>query len=454
MVAVQENNCEMVQKLIECGFHVDCEDTNGRNAVEFAWINYIDQFNDFESKSKANTIIMSLLKLNSRFPRKKFGFDYKKASPEVQEFINMCEGMHKLLYSGKLKEFKKTIDKEPHLCHFYDRDNYAIMFDRDENGELVALVDDSSPLYEEIVVNKNLNESPTAHLFILKSKTKVNFNPQHSQKQWICIENAFKILDEIPECSLILKVAATWKKLKIFCDFKQDVDFYKDEINSVATKADMLASGTIYIGTKNLMDSVKKFEVIGVMIKELSRLACMITFMNNTNPYSCSKHSSSKIVYEDEVITECEKNQEFEELIKNALNEPKELVHSELIVSVVQMMIKYRTCLEGSFTENAEKLRRMQQNQKKFKKLFEFHKAIFESRMIETLSVLKKLHDKSQVIMFESLTKSMKEKVSHSKIILQVSDLQWQSSILKSFGSNFNKFKTGLAVLFGHNTLD
>ena len=228
MIAVQENNCEMVQKLLEYGFHVDCEDTNGRNAVEFAWINYTDETSDDEGRSKANTIIINLLKLNSRFPAKKVGFEYKKASPEVQEFINMCENLHKLLGENRLKELKEKIDKEPHLCHFYDRNNQGIMFDRDETGEIIALHEDTSPLYEEIVTDINLSESPTAHLFILKSKTKVNFNPQQSQRQWMCVEDAFKILDGIPECSLILKVAATWKKLKIFCDFRQDVGFYKD----------------------------------------------------------------------------------------------------------------------------------------------------------------------------------------------------------------------------------
>ncbi|KAL7013547.1 hypothetical protein ACKWTF_015459 [Chironomus riparius] len=419
MIAVQENNCKMVQKLLEYGFHVDCEDTNGRNAAEFAWINFTDETSDNEGRSKANKIIMSLLRLNSRFPAKKVGFEYKKASPEVQEFINMCEGLHKLLGENRLKELKERIDNEPHLCHFYDRNNQGIMFDRDETGEIKALHEDTSPLYEEIVTDVNLSESPTAHLFILKSKTKVNFNPQQSQKQWMCVEDAFKILDEIPECSLILKVAATWKKLKIFCDFKQDIGFYKDQINSLVTKANMLSNGTIYIGAKKLMDNVKKFEVIGVMIKELSRLACMITFMNHTNPYSCSNFSSSKKSYMEKVITECEKNKEYEKLISNALSEPKELIHSELIACVVQIMMKYRICDEVTDQENAKKLRKMQDSERKFKELFKYHKNTFEPRMEETLNVLKMLHDTSRVIHFESLTKSMKERVSHGKLILQ-----------------------------------
>ncbi|XP_070504896.1 uncharacterized protein [Chironomus tepperi] len=364
MVAVQENNCKMVQNLIEYGFHVDCEDTNGRNAVEFAWINYTDETSDNNSRENANKIIINLLKLNSRFPSKKVGFDYKKASPKVQEFINMCESMHRLLGENKLTELKEKIDSEPHLCHFYNRNNEGIIFDRDNKGDIVALSDDSNSFYEEISANINLSESPVAHLFILKSKTKVNFNLQQSQIQWMCIEDAFKILDEIPECSLVLKVAATWKKLKIFCDFKQDIEFYKDQINSIITKADMLANGTIYIGAKNLMDKIKKYEVIGVMIKELSRLACMITFMNNTNPYSCSNFSSSKKFFEDNVVKECEKNQEFEEIIKNALNEPKELIHSELISSVVQIMIKYRLSDVANIRENADTLMRKQKNEK------------------------------------------------------------------------------------------
>ncbi|KAL7013548.1 hypothetical protein ACKWTF_015460 [Chironomus riparius] len=84
-----------------------------------------------------------------------------------------------------LKELKEKIDNEPLLCHFYDRNNQGIMFDRDETGEILALHEDTSPLYEEIVTDINLSESPTAQLFILKSKTKVNFNPQQSQKQWM-----------------------------------------------------------------------------------------------------------------------------------------------------------------------------------------------------------------------------------------------------------------------------
>jgi hypothetical protein len=168
------------------------------------------------------------------------------------------------------------------------------------------------------------------------------------------------------------------------------------------------------------MDNEKKFEVIGVMIKELSRLACMITFMNNTNPYSCSQHSSSKRRYEESVVKECEKNQKSEILIENAYNGPNELIHSELIASVVQMMIKYRVRDGLNAPTDAEKLRKMHENQKNFKELFKYHKDTFEPRMTETLGVLKMLHDNSQVIKFESLTKSMKERVSHGKIIMQV----------------------------------
>ncbi|KAL7015888.1 hypothetical protein ACKWTF_016716 [Chironomus riparius] len=431
MLAANDNRDDIIEQILLYGLDIDFENRDGLNAIECAWSNYINNLEDPDISVKSNKIILILLNANSKFPR---DFDFKKASEEFQSFLQMCENLHSLAAKDKFEEIKTVLDQKPNLCHFYDRDNksllaYSLLEGKQEiveflsNGISIGCHEDLDEIYEDVPGRALRNkyqiyakELPESHLFILRSKCKIGYNDRNSHERWKYIEEAFRIIDSNEKCSKILKVASTFKKLRIYFDFIQDTVYYLDPTQSKFTGGVAYNTGLIYIGAKYLIDPERKFEVFGVIIHELCHVALNITYMNNFNPYSMGE-SVEKMLFENLVVNECKKYKRYEIIVSNVFDSyPLEYQHSELIVTVVQMLMHYFVKNPAVRCHNSFKIFRNKQN---YNKLFKFFEKYVEIDLEKALIVLKLLDDHDYDIQFKELTEPMKSKILHSNIIFQ-----------------------------------
>lgn len=431
MLAAHDNRDDIIEQMLLYGLDIDYENRDGLNAVECAWSNYINNLEDPEIADRSNKIILILLNANSKYPN---DFDFKKASEEFQNFLQMCENLHSWAAKDKFEEIKVVLDQKPNLCHFYDRDNksllaYSLLEGKQEiveflsNGISIGCHEDLDEIYEDvpgrILRNKYqmyAKELPEAHLFILRSKCKIGYNDRNSHERWKYIEEAFRMIDSNEKCSKILKVAATFKKLRIYFDFIQDTVYYLDPTQSKFAGGVAYNTGLIYVGAKFLIDEDRKYEVYGVLIHELCHVALNITYMNSFNPYPMGE-SEEKILFESQVVNQCKKFKRYEDIIKNVFdNYPLEYQHSELIVTVVQLLMHYFVKDPSVRCHNFAKILRNKQN---CNKLFKYFEKYVEPEFEKTLTVLKLLDDHDYDIEFKELTEPMKAKILHSKIIFQ-----------------------------------
>ncbi|KAL7027087.1 hypothetical protein ACKWTF_005301 [Chironomus riparius] len=93
-IAVSECFKQVVRKLLKYKFSLDHKDSRNQNAIDVAWVNYIESSNNKVKRRKYNKIILMLLEANSKLPGPHVGFEMKNASKEVHKFIRECENFH------------------------------------------------------------------------------------------------------------------------------------------------------------------------------------------------------------------------------------------------------------------------------------------------------------------------------------------------------------------------
>jgi len=359
MIAVEKNQPSRVKILLDYDFDVDYSNNYNFSAIDIAWNNFVKQEN-LKEKDESNQIILYLLKANSRRPN---DFDYEKASKEVKEFVDNCESLPKNVDEGELRYLRKQ--------------------------------------------NK-INE-PELHILILKSKSKIGNNDRLSHTKWKFIDEAFETLNRNDFCRKILKVAAEFKKLKIFFDFKHDSYYYLDPVRSIYSQGIIYEGGLIFIGAKYLNDDVKKFEVFGVLIHEMHHVAIYMTFMNqNCDPFPVGE-SANKTRFIDQVMVQCKKQKNREELVANVINLYNENCHISKIIAIVPQ-------IEIQYAQNAKKFEEFQEN---FDELFNYSREVVEPELEKALPVLKILNDHENYIKYKELTKQMQVYILHSKINFQ-----------------------------------
>ncbi|KAL7048607.1 hypothetical protein ACKWTF_003419 [Chironomus riparius] len=418
-LAVLRNQQTVTERLMRHEF-----DTS--EAINHAWTNYIE--NDKEMiKNTANEIILILLKSNSTIPN---DFNYEKASQKVQEFVEYCEDIHEDVNENKFENLNTKLDKYPNMIYFYNRNNQSLLAHALENrnyyilkylerGITIGPHEDIKDVYKNVISDnianslrttnrQNSNENPESHLLSLRFKSRIGNNDQFSHQKWRYVNEAFENINANKYCSLILKVTAECKKLRIFFDFRHDSTYYMDPATSIFSRGIIYEGGSIFIGAKNLIDDQKKFEVFGVLIHELCHLAIYMTFMNrNFDPFSLGK-SKEKKRFHNKVMNQCKDKQDCETLVKNVLSCYSESIQcSEMIVVAPQLMITYQ-----NDTERVEDLRKL------FSELFKYSEEVVEPELERALPVLKSLWGEKPVT-FKDLTKPMKAKIWHAEINFQ-----------------------------------
>lgn len=374
-----------------------------------------------------SSIILSLLTANSKFPD---DFDYQKASVDIKNFVNKCECLHKAVDVDNFDVIKSKLASNPTLIHFYDRNSQSLLAHalKSKKLKIVELLDkgistgaheDLKEVYEgmfkkdfRVLRNQhkvNARESKDTHIFILKSKSKIGNNDPFSHTKWNYIKEAFATLNRNEYCQKILKIAAECKKLKIYFDFKHDSTYYMDPATSYNSKGIIYACESIFIGAKNLTESVGKYEVFGVLAHELCHLAVFMAYMNRDfDPFPIGD-SKEKKRFIEQVMKQCKMHQKREQMVKNVYESYEEnLQTSEMIVTVPQMQMEY---LKNS--------RRLKKSQLIFKNLFKYSKEVVEPELDRALPILKMLASETQTVKFQDLTQPMKAKILHFKINFQ-----------------------------------
>ena len=93
-LAVSDCLKTVVRKLLKYEFNLDHKDYRNLNAIDVAWMNYIESSNNKVKRRKSNKIILMLLEANSKLPGSHVGFEMEKASKEVHKYLRECENFH------------------------------------------------------------------------------------------------------------------------------------------------------------------------------------------------------------------------------------------------------------------------------------------------------------------------------------------------------------------------
>lgn len=348
--------------------------------------------------------------------------------------------MHDDVDEDNFDGLKEKLEENPNLIHFYDRNSDSLLAYslRMKKFKIVEFLDkeiatgsheDLDEVYENMLAKdcrmlreqhkKNVKEFPEAHIFILRSKSSIGNNDRQSHKKWKYIDEAFETINSNEYCKKILKVAAEFKKLKIYFDFKHESTYYLDPATSYYSKGVIYEGGLIYIGAKFLTDDDKKFEVFGVLVHELCHLAVYLTFMNrNFDPFSVGE-SDNKIKFIDRVMVQCKDREDLEKIVGNVFRSyPEDVQHSEMIVTVPQMLMHY--------IRDPAKIVELEGN---FDELFRYSREVVEQELERALPVLKILGDEDKPIKFENLTEPMKVRILYSTINFQETETTFDELI-------------------------
>ncbi|KAL7014992.1 hypothetical protein ACKWTF_016234 [Chironomus riparius] len=410
--------------------------------IDLAW-NLIEQNNNNnERKSEIDEIILSLLKANSRFPEE---FEYEKASEDVKKFVDKCESLHVDADEDDFDSLKVKLDSEPNLIHFYDRYNesllaYSLKMQKFKIMEFLNRPITNGPHEDLNEIYENMNKSdkrklrevhksnayqfPEIHVLILRTRSKIGNNDRFSNKKWKFVDEAYETLNKNDYCQKIMKLAAKFKKLRIYFDFKHDSTYYMDPATSYYSKGIIYEGGSIFIGALELADDDNKFKVFGVLAHELCYLAVYTGFMNrNFDPFPTGE-SDLKTRFVNRVMTQCRKHKEFEKTIANVFTSYSESIQdSEMIVTVPQMMMQYLN--DKAKLEEIERI---------FEELFRYSREVVEPELDRALIMIEIIENEKKSVKFETLTEPMKARILHSAIEFQ----GVETSLFELIGDNID----------------
>ncbi|KAL7013533.1 hypothetical protein ACKWTF_015449 [Chironomus riparius] len=268
-------------------------------------------------KMKIESTMLNLLNANSKFPKKKFGFNFVESPQNLKDFIIKCEDFHQDLASNKQISFYDFPNKN--LRHYYDRNNESLLLHalKRRNTEFISKFSNilsigiNEVYYEltrdprtEFISKQNI---PKPHIILLKSKSEIYGQNYHFKKNWVFIDNIYNLLNRSDICSKVLKIAAENKSLKIFFvpkDNKFDFDaaeaIAQDDISMLFTNKHVYISANIVIeeeclpcNSASLEDELKVAnDVIEKLCHVVISMLCLNSFKINKLAIKTSKNES------------------------------------------------------------------------------------------------------------------------------------------------------------------
>jgi len=288
---VNKHYYDIIEDLLIHNFDINHEDDQHRCVIDHAWINYKNTKED-DVKMKIEAVMLQLLSANSKLPNKKFNFSFDEAPENVKEFIKKCEELHKCVANDK---FEKLDFENNKLRYIYDKYNeslllYALKLCKvdfiKKFGSFLSIRHDE--VYYELTRDPRTEfkskypEIPKPHIIMLKSKSEIYGKKYQNHKNWIYIDNIYKLLDEYEICSKVLKIAAENKMLRIFFvpnEKEKDVEQYEKQTIFTRKHIYISANLTLEDEIKSTLDDAP--ETAKTLIDELCRVVASMLCLDN-----------------------------------------------------------------------------------------------------------------------------------------------------------------------------
>ncbi|XP_070505040.1 uncharacterized protein [Chironomus tepperi] len=347
---------EVVQNLIELGIFKD-DSNNNINAQSIAF--YQEHYD----------VLFVMLQANFSYPRK---VDITKCPDYIQVFYNTSYELHEAIKSKKGDKVVDILKNNPRQNHYYNLSNesatncalarksfqiYEVLLAHDvtfgfhENfNEIFGQLDESEREVVHKIHIKYSKDLPENHMNILMMNTSVGPDETNKEDKEEHIRRAYKILDQDPILSIILKTVAASKRFEIIFDFNRDsVQFMEASVNS-NSKGSFYTSGRICIGAKQLLNPRTEDETLGTLSHELCHYAVYLTYNNFAKPYlDCDVDTKEEF---RQIIQYCKDNCHKEPIVGLVFNSYSLNMHAaELIVRIPHMLVLYR--------KNPEKLKEL-----------------------------------------------------------------------------------------------
>jgi len=420
-LSIRENREDIVTELLKLEFDVNDTNIDDERPIDFTW-----KLNFYE-------IALKLLHGNSPFPQ-----DYQaNKNPEIQQFLDMCEGLHKNVKEGDLESLSLNYASYKHLRYVYNRKNVSLLANAIEQQQtkiISFLIDKdmNTGSHESYIYNiktklRDANQinsyEPENYLSIILSKCRIANSVPNEPRYWKCISDALNEINlKFPN---VLKMAAEAKSMKIYFDLDNENINRFDPFSPASARSVTYGTGTTMIAAKNLLNETRKFEVVGGLAHEIYHGVMDCVYWNGCKPYPMGE-SEEKNIFK-EAVKECKNNEKVDVSIKRYFNiYGEQYCHSEIVTAVVQMPMMYLT--------DTDRLKKVKNS---YAKLFSYHEKIVEPELKATLPLIKILNDKKQQIKFENLTKSWKATILHARIKVQGKDSTFDNLI----GNNSKVFR-------------
>ncbi|KAG5667965.1 hypothetical protein PVAND_015924 [Polypedilum vanderplanki] len=419
MFSIQnDTNPTIIHKLLKYPFDINQSlKDNNFTAADIAW------------EKKKFDILLLLLNANSMFPR---FYDEDFASVEIKRFASICREMHDAARETDLIKaqviIEDIIEKNPNLRYFYNSKNnsaaavalkvqnfevYKVLIDKSVH---VGPFEDTEGIRSEFseAIQKNLRavhlqyslDLPGRHIMIFMSNSYLGHDDAFSSTRYKSVKDAYKILDSIDICSVLLKLVAAKKNFKIIFDFNRDSVEFMDPTHDKNNKGVFYFSGKIYIGAKELLTS--KFVTIGTIIHEVCHFTLVLVFQNDAKPYAVNDRAAKKEF--QKIVKECKAHKDEDDIINWVFGYDEDQIEAELIVRVVHLTVHYH--------KDQERLKSLKQT---FASLFRFYEQKVKPHVERAVPIIAKLTDSNDKLelTFGDLTEPMKQKIFSTEVCFQ-----------------------------------
>ncbi|KAL7013558.1 hypothetical protein ACKWTF_015464 [Chironomus riparius] len=390
--AVKKNNTKVVENILQNNcVDVNYVDARQQKAIDYAWLNYIQNDKSKYSLRKIEKIMTILLKVNSYYPNVLHDFNYESGNEKTQNFIDFTD------------QIKAIVIQYPNLKYFTDRNNESVLLHILRLQRIV--VKNKIDNQMRINVHNSIEEQPVHILQILSKSTIIGAD----KKGVKCVLNALNSINIIQHFSIVLQIAACMM-INITFNFGHEID-------QSYVHQEFPQSATIYVGAKSLLYNTNKQKTLGFILNKLILLVLNLVFMNKSRPYprnDTELEQNYKSIFNSIKLMNDER-QKIEGTIKNVFKVCRDDQEAELIAAAMQAVIQ---------CDNSNEMIRIQQH---YKKVFKYLSDVVIPECENVLPVLKLITSSRTDIKygfaFNCLTVNMQNNIIHKIIRFQGREL-------------------------------
>lgn len=247
---------------------------------------------DLAYEKKHFDVILVLLKANSRFPLNiKIYRGSQRIPDDLRKFIESCMEMHEAIDSLNEEKVLKVIEENPHVRHFYDRDNNSVLATAIRKHALSVykllitkniclgpheilddILRDLSKRQRRELRNFNHANRQTLiepHILVLLANSNVGFDDSEKQLRISHVLKAFQYLNEIEHVKILLEFVAATRDFQLVFDFNRNHVQFLDPSQEPYTNGSFYLNGRIFIAAMELLNENLAHEIYAVIAHEL-----------------------------------------------------------------------------------------------------------------------------------------------------------------------------------------